>query len=138
MKRIVFLFASLMFFASVAHAQPITKWTARTYNVGAPSPVVGPIDLLAANQTCNVDPATVVPTPTNPLKLVWDDTANPGKVCVYADPGNGPLLATAYGGNYETTLTATNSAGTSLESARAPFTHPGVAPSAPTGVKPGK
>lgn len=136
MKTILFSLAVLLA-ASSAHAQPITKWTTRTYNVGAPTPLSAPVDLLAANVACNVDPSTVTPSP-NPLKLGWDDITNPGKLCVYTDPGTGPLLSMPFGGSYEATITATNSAGTSPESNRAPFSHPGVAPPAPTGLRLGK
>lgn len=137
MKRLLFVLAGLVLFASSAHAQPISKWTIRTYSAGAPAPLSAPADLLAANVICNLDPATVTPGP-NPIKAVWDDPANAGKVCVWTDPGTGPLLSTPFGGNYEATLTATNSAGTSPESARAPFTHPGVAPPVPTALRLGK
>lgn len=142
MKRFLFAVAVLLL-ASSAYAQPITKWTARDYVVGGAQPIAAPIDLvIGSNLTCGVDPATLPPVAgANPSKLAWDDpTVLPlgSKACVYTDPGTGPLLSTAFGGNFETTLTATNSAGTSPESARAPFSHPGVAPSAPTGVRPVK
>ncbi len=125
--------------ASTGSAQSITKWTERTYNVGAAQPLSAPVDfVIGTNLACGVDPATVTATPTNPLKLVWDDPAAAGKACVYADPGTGPLLSTPFGGSFEVTLTATNSAGTSPESTRAPFTHPGLPPGAPTGLKTAK
>lgn len=134
---IAWLTLALLLLASTVHAQPITKWTLRTYNVGAPLPVAGPTDLLAANVACNVDPATITPSP-NPSKAAWDDPANAGKSCVWTDPGTGPLLSTPFGGNYEATLTASNVTGTSAESARVPFTHPGTIPGAPTGLKAGR
>lgn len=137
MKRVLFCLVVLLVAAS-AHAQPITKWTLRVYNAGASTPLSAPADLLAANVACNVDPATVVATSANPLRAAFDDPATAGKACVWTDPGTGPLQSTPFGGNFEATLTATNSAGTSAESARAPFTHPGVAPPVPTGVKLGK
>lgn len=141
MKRLVFVLAFLAL-ASAVHAQPITKWTARDYIVGGAQPISAPVDLvIGANLVCGVDPATLTPAGANPSRLAWDDpnvTPVGSKACVYSDPGTGPLLSTAFGGNYETTLTATNSAGTSPESARVPFTHPGLAPSVPTGVRPAK
>lgn len=137
MQRILFVLVGIVLFASSAHAQPISKWTIRTYSAGAPAPLSAPVDLLAANVTCNVDPATITPGP-NPAKAGWDDPVNFGKLCVWTDPGTGPLLSTPFGGTYEATLTATNSAGTSAESARAPFTHPGVAPPVVTGLRLGK
>ncbi len=136
MKRFV-IALSLILFASSAHAQSIVRWTIRIYNQGAPSPLTTPVDLLAANVTCNLDPATVISGP-NPTKAVWDDPAAVGKVCVWTDPGTGPILSTPFGGTYEATLTATNSAGTSAESARAPFTHPGLVPPVVTGLRLGK
>lgn len=136
MKQSLIAIAFLMF-ASAVHAQPVTKWTMRVYNAGAPAPLSAPVDLLAANVTCNLDPATVTVGP-NPLKAGWDDPAGAGKICVWTDPGAGPLLSTPFGGNYEATLTVTNAAGTSAESARAPFTHPGVVPPVPTGLHLGK
>lgn len=137
MKKLLFAL-SFLCLASTVHAQPITKWTLRVYNVGAPTPLSAPADLLPANVTCNVDPATVVATSANPLKAGWDDISNAGKLCVWADPGTGPLLSTPFGGSYEATLSATNSAATSAESARVPFSHPGVAPPVVTGLRLGK
>ncbi len=138
MKTLFVAFA-LVLVASTASAQSVTKWTARVYNVGAAQPLSAPVDFVVGQGVaCGVDPATITATPTNPLKAVWDDPGAAGKVCVYTDPGTGPLLSTPFGGSYEATLTATNSAGTSPESARAPFTHPGVAPIAPTGLRLGK
>lgn len=123
--------------AGSASAQNISKWTLSVYNVGAPQPLSPPTDLLVANVLCNVAPPSIVAAP-NPSKISWDDVQNVGKVCVWTDSGTGPLLSTPFGGSYEATLKATNSAGTSAESTRAPFSHPGVAPSAPTGVLLGK
>jgi hypothetical protein len=76
----------------------------------------------------------------NPNKFIFDDptsTATPPLQCVWTDPGTGILSSSPFGGNYEGTLSATNLAGESLESARAPFTHPGNKPGAPTGVRVG-
>jgi hypothetical protein len=137
MNRVIFATVLIVLCASSASAQTITKWTIRTYNQGAPSPLTAPVDLLAANVTCNIDPATLTVGP-NPTKAAWDDILNVGKVCVWTDPGTGPLVSTPFGGTYEATLTATNSAGTSAESARAPFTHPGLVPPVVTGLRLGK
>lgn len=125
--------------ASTAHAQPITKWTQRVYVAGAAQPLSAPLDLIVGqNTTCNVDPATLSTQSTNPLGIAWDDPANPGKSCVYRDPGTGPLLSTPFGGSFEVTLTASNSAGTTTESPRVPFSHPGAVPNATTGLRPVK
>lgn len=136
MKKLLFVLAFLAC-ASTVHAQSITKWTLRVYNVGAAAPLTPPADLLPANVICGLDPAAIVPSP-NPLKAAWNDVANVGKVCLWADPGTGPLLSTPFGGSFEATLTASNTAGTSAESARVPFLHPGVVPNVPTGLLLGK
>lgn len=132
--RTSLLFALLLLVAVPASAQPVQRWTLRVYNVGAPQPLSAPTDLLASNVSCNVNPATIIAASLNPSRVVWDDVGALGKVCVWTDPGTGPLASTPFGGNYEATLTATNSVSTSPESTRAPFEHPGVAPLAPSGV----
>lgn len=136
MKKILFALIGL-FVAASAHAQPPTKWTQRVYAVGAQQPLSAPLDLVVGqNTTCNLDPATLTTQQINPLALAWDDPTNAGKVCLFRDPGNGPLLSTPFGGSFETTLTVTNALGTSPESARLPFSHPGAILNAPTGLRP--
>lgn len=136
MKRILFVFA-FAFVATSALAQPVSKWTQRVYVAGAAQPLSAPLDLVAGqNATCNVDPAAVVSQGANPVGIAWDDPANPGKACVYRDPGTGPLLSTPFGGSFEVTLTATNALGTSPETPRVPFSHPGAILNAPTGLRP--
>ena len=44
-----------------------------------------------ASVTCNQAAPTGTVTTRNPNKVVFDDPANSGKVCVYTDPGDGPL-----------------------------------------------
>lgn len=120
------------------HAQGIDKWSVRIYNVGAVAPLFGPLDLLAANVQCNqVAPANT--TTVNPNKIIFNDDANVGKVCIWTDPGTGVLTAVPFGAAaYEGTVTATNAAGTSAESSRASFTHPGVLPGVPSGLRFGR
>lgn len=110
-------------------AQGITSHTLRQYLVGAAQPVTTTV-IPETAVTCNQTPPTGTST-LNPTKLVWDDPANAGKVCLYTDPGTGPLAATVYGA-LEGTLT--NIAGTieGVESNRAPFSR---SPLAPTGFK---
>jgi hypothetical protein len=142
MTRKVLLGGALLTLVTAAplQAQTITKWTLRVYNVGAPSPLSAPTDfIIGTNLTCGVDPTTITVSGTNPMKAVFDDPAQAGKACVYTDPGTGPLLSTPFGGTFEATLTATNSAGTSPESApRVPFSHPGLTPPAPGGLRFGR
>jgi hypothetical protein len=59
------LLATLLLFASVpASGQTITRWTLRVYHVGAPQPLLKPIELvLGEDVTCNVDPGTLTPVP---------------------------------------------------------------------------
>lgn len=97
---------------------PITSYTAKYYNVGAPSPVSSFV-FQATAVVCNQAPITTV-TPLNPTKFQWDDPASTGKVCIWTDPGTGPLVSIPIG-SYEATLVATNSVGDSPESNRAPF-----------------
>lgn len=115
-------------------AQTITSYPLRIYNVGATSPL-STTDLLAANVVCN-QTAPSSTSPVNPMRAIWDDPDNAGKVCIWTDPGTGPLASLPFGAtSYEATLAATNAAGTSPESNRAPFSRPGVIPVARTGLK---
>jgi hypothetical protein len=123
------LSASVILSASVpASAQTITNWTLRVYHIGAPQPLLKPIELvLGRDVTCNIDPTTVGATQKNRfLAAVWNDPASIEKVCLWVDSGTGPLLSTAPGGSYEVTLTASSSSATSRESARVPLTIPGI------------
>lgn len=134
-----FLILAFVLCASSASAQPVTKWTQRIYAAGASQPLSAPLDLVVGqNATCNVDPATLTTQASNPQGIAWDDPANIGKSCVYRDSGTGPLLSTPFGGSFEVTITATNSVGTSAESARVPFSHPGAVAATVTGLRPVK
>lgn len=138
MTKIATLLAALVLVAAAASAQPVTGYTLRVYTAGTNTIVAGPTVVPVASIQCNVDPTTIVANTVNPVKALWTDTVNAGKVCVYTDPGSGPLSTTPFGGNYEATATASNSAGESPESNRAPFTHPGVVPPVLTGFKVGR
>lgn len=129
----VLLVGLLVGAAARADAQAITSWNLAVYNVGAALPLSPPTVLLVANVVCN-QPAPVGSN-INPGRVSWDDVVTVGRACLWTDPGTGPLRSVPFGGNYEATLTATNSAATSPESARVPFTRPGLGPGAPTGVK---
>jgi hypothetical protein len=130
------LLGVLLLVPSGASAQAVDKWTLRIYLTGAASPLSAPTDLLAASVLCN-QPSPVVGVPVNPTRVVFDDPVNVGKVCIWTDPGTGPLLSLPFGvGGYEGTLTATaDGLPPSLESVRAPFTRPGLTPGVPTGLR---
>jgi hypothetical protein len=132
MKRLL-LFMACMLFPLIVSAQTVTSYQLKTYNVGAPSPIQT-YTIQASSVTCNQTVAAGGST-ANPSKAVWDDTVNVGKSCVWTDPGTGPLYSVPFGGNYEATLAAINSAGTSVESIRAPFSRPGAVPPAPAGLR---
>lgn len=135
LTRLALVFVALLALPSLASAQAITQWTLRTYIVGAVAPLVPAAVLLPANVTCN-QPAPVGAVNVNPNRAVWTDPVNVGMTCQWTDPGTGPLASVPFGGAYESTLTATNSVGTSAESApRSPFTRPGLAPAVPTGLQ---
>lgn len=120
-------------FGTVVYAQPTTSYTFNIYNTGASSPLSSTV-IQAANVQCNQTPPTSTNT-VNPTNFSFDDPDNAGKSCIWTDPGNGPLFSTPFGGNYQGALIRTNSAGSSGESNRAPFTKPGTVPSALAGFK---
>ena len=118
---------------SVASAQAITNWTLRIFNVGNPIPLSTTI-LLASTVVCNQAPPPAGSS-VNPSRAIWDDVNNAGRVCIWTDPGNGPLSLVPFDGSYEASVSATNSAGAGEQSLHASFTRPGLAPGAPTGVR---
>lgn len=126
-------FCAVLLCPSVASAQAITAWTLRIFNAGATT-ALSTTDLLAANVICNQAPPPAG-SAVNPSRVAFDDVGNAGRVCIWTDPGTGPLFSVPFGGAFEASLTATNVAGTSAESARASFTRPGLAPGAPMGVR---
>ena len=132
--RSVVLGLVLLLFASLASAQAITGYDFRIYNQGAQQPLQGPTALVVV---CN---QTLPPTPTgsvsNPTTVFFKDPVNAGKGCLYTDPGTGLLSSLPFGApNYEATVSAKNSVGSSPESARSNlFTRPGSLPGAPQGL----
>lgn len=122
MKRILLALA-LLVLPAIAQAQevvPIDGYRLNIYpGTGAAAPLTF-TEFLSANVTCNQTPPPPGTT-INPNKAVWDDAANAGKVCIWTDPGTGPLLALPPVGTFEATLSAYNAAGRSVESNRAPF-----------------
>ena len=101
--RALVLLVSVTLCAAVpAAAQTITRWTLRVYQVGAPQPLLKPIDLvLGEDVMCNLDPATVDAARKDLfLTAVWNDPTAIEKVCVWVDPGTGPLLSSSLAGSY--------------------------------------
>lgn len=109
---------------------PITAYELRYYNAGAQS-AFQTQQLPLGSYQCNQDPilSTII---SNPNRAVWDDPSASGRTCIYTGLDTGPLAAFPVG-NYEATLVAINSIGTSPESNRAPFVI-GQIPAVPTGV----
>lgn len=99
------------------------------------STVVSFTDISLGSFVCNQDINPGWST-TNPNKIAFDDPTNSGKVCIYTDPGNGPLSALPFGATvYTATIADGNPVGVGPESApSAPFTKPG---SVPTSVRTG-
>jgi hypothetical protein len=122
----------------VVSAQSVPPTTAVRFVVsGGVSPVTNdlPIASIVCNQTA---PAPTSGTVHNPTKVVYDDPAVSGKVCIYTDTGTGPLLSLPLGATvYTATAAFVNSVGAGPVSAVSnPFDHPGTAPTvAPTGLR---
>lgn len=130
MKRIVFLFvAALLLVAPRAQAQTGPDFNLRIYVAGAATPMSPPTLIPAAKVVCNqAAPASNAST-KNPLRSVWDDPLNAGKVCTYIDDGTGPLAAlpTAFN-KFEATITQVSGGVETDESNRAPFQRTPPAP----------
>lgn len=131
MRVSAFLIVGSLIAAPVG-AQTIDTYTLRTYAVGASSPLQT-FAFVATSVVCNQTAPTSTST-VNPNKAFWDDPANTGKVCIWTDTGSGPLFSAPVGGSYEASITASNAAGESPESGRAPFSRLGV-PAGRTGLR---
>ena len=118
--------------AGTASAQA-TGYDLQIYVPGAPSPQsVSPLAL--TDIVCNLAPPTGTST-VNPTRVLWDDPANVGKVCIWTPSVTaGSPLVLLPNGSYEGTVTVTDAAGTSPPSNRASFSKAPV-PAARTGVK---
>ncbi len=134
MKRVL-LALVLLALPVLVQAQTVEGYRLNVYpGTGATTPVTF-IEYAISTVACNQAPTTNLPqTPVNPTKAQWDDPNNAGKVCVYTDPGGGPLLGLPPTGTFEASLQAYNAAGRSVESNRAPFTRL-AAPSAVAGFR---
>ena len=104
----------------VAQTPPqIDSYQVRYYAPGAQAPLQQSDAFPSTSVQCNQVPPTILVT-VNPTRLVWDDPAVPGRVCVMGLSGGSALVSFPVG-NYEGTLAAINSAGSSPESGRAAF-----------------
>lgn len=133
--KTVFVLLALALVAVRAEAQAVTTYTVTIYAAGTNTVIGTPSVIPAASFVCNQpSPAGVT---VNPNKVLFADPVNAGQVCLYTDPGTGPLGSLPLGAaQYEATVIATNNVGSSAESARAlPFTHPGAVPAVLTGVR---
>lgn len=133
MKRFVFALVVCFLVPTLGAAQsPATSYVAKYYQQGATAPVQSETFQVAAT-VCNLVAPPATASTVNPTKLVWDDPTNVGKVCQFVEPTSGPLFSVPLG-TYEATLTAVNSAGSSAESNRAPFSKV-AAPGTPVNLK---
>lgn len=140
--RTLLLMLACLGMASAVSAQSQTPPVShvRVVVTGGVSPVTNdlPIASIACNQT---PPAPTTGTVHNPTKVIYDDPAVAGKVCIYTDTGAppSPLLALPFGGTVYTATAAFiyGTAGPGPFSAVSnPFDHPGVpGTTAPTGFR---
>ena len=116
MPRVLVLMLALVCVSSVPVFAQAPTYELKIYAVGATSPQQSyPL----GGVQCNQPPPTVVSN-VNPSRVAWDDPANAGRKCIFTEGPLGPIFSRPVG-DYEGTVTVTTDAGTSLESARAPF-----------------
>jgi len=123
--------------SSQAEAQAVTDYRLSIYAQGGAAPITT-FAFPASQAVCGQARAAVSGTQANPTQIRWDDPAAPALDCVRVETAGGPLFALPFSGTltYESTLAATNTAGTSPESARSNlFTRPGSSPAAPVNVR---
>jgi len=132
MRRLVFVLACLLLAVPLSAQTPITDYRVRYYAPGATQPLQQDDPFPASAAQCNQAPPTGTNT-VNPTRVVWDDPAVAGRVCIYTPAAGGALVSFPLGA-YEGTLTAINSVGASGESARAPFSRAAAA-TAPSGLR---
>ena len=133
--RYVPILLALVFLTLAGKAQAqATGYELQVYNAGAPAPLqTSPLAL--TDITCNLTPLTGTLNTVNPNRIIWDDPANTGRICMWTPPTSPTsILVSLPNGSYEGTVTVTDAAGTSPASNRAPFSRAPV-PAARTGVK---
>ena len=88
-----------------ASAQVVTAEILILYRQGATTPATEPIVLTRATRLCDQSPTPATALVVNPRIVEWDDPDQPGRACVWTDPGTGPLaLLAADGVVYEAAL----------------------------------
>ena len=121
MTQLGWILGWLLVLSVVAWGQTIDSYQILYYAVGATAPLQTET-FLAPAAVCN-QAAPTVTTTVNPTRLIWDDAALAGRVCIapISQTPTGPLFSLPIGASYEGTLVAVNAAGNSGESNRAPF-----------------
>ena len=118
----LFAVLSFLLLAHSAGAQviPVTSYILRFYQAGAQAPVQQE-SFGSGSVLCGQAPLPPTLPTVNPTRASWTDpNGTNGQVCIYGEAQGGPLFSLPIG-NYEATLTASNDAGSSPESARAVF-----------------
>lgn len=118
MKHLVIVLLVLLLSAALTAQQP-DGYTFRVYTSGSAVPLTT-YNFAAGTTLCN-QPVSTSTVTVNPTQIRWTDINNVGRECVWIDSGTGPLFALPVPGTYDGTLQASNTAGSSSESARAPF-----------------
>lgn len=133
MRIVVLTVAFALLTASAfAQNQQIDSYVVKYYAPGAPQPMQQTDAFQASAVQCN----QVAPSggsTVNPNRLIWDDPAVSGRVCIHTIAPGATLLSLPVG-NYEATLSANNGAGGSSESNRASFSRQ-TSPGAPSGFR---
>jgi hypothetical protein len=107
-------------FPATSRAQAV-DFNFRIYAAGARTPLGQPTLVPGGSVVCDREEPPDL-TRLNPTTVVWDDPARVGRVCVYSDPGTGPLASVPSGVSaLELTVTQTRGGVESNESNRAPF-----------------
>ena len=138
MTRLV-LAIVLCLLPSLASAQQLDHYVLSIWTypalvlVGTPTTI--PMSAIPCGQPMPVLPDNTI----NPDLLIWDDPdpANVGKACIHTpDPVTGPLAILPFGAaQYIGTLVANDGLDSAPSAPSLPFTHPGVARPAPTGLR---
>ena len=131
-RHVMMMVLGVVLLAAPAFAQTPEAFTVSFYDQGASAPRSSHT-FTASEAVCD-QPALSSTSAVNPTTLVWDDPQRAGRTCRWSDQGSGPIFALPVGFSYEATLRASNVAGSSGESNRAPFSRLGV-PAAPANFR---